>query len=71
MICGGGAQQCRARPLSLPLAFRQILVLAHDEHVGAACNLHRGCIPFKYPRPDEAFDTDTRFAYGLGAHGAL
>ena len=23
-----------------------ILVLASDAHVGAACNLHRGCIPF-------------------------
>jgi len=42
-----------------------ILVLAHDEHVGAACNLHRGCVPFHYPRPDEPFDTDTRFAHAL------
>jgi len=42
-----------------------ILVLAQDEHVGAACNLHRGCVPYLYPRPDEPFDKDTRFAYGL------
>jgi len=42
-----------------------ILVLAHNAHVGAACNLHRGCVPFHYPRPDEPFDTDTRFAYAL------
>ena len=45
-----------------------ILVLCRDAHVGAACNLHRGCVPFHYPRPDEPFDTDTRFAYALGTH---
>ena len=26
-----------------------IMVLASDEHVGAACNLHRGCMPFMCP----------------------
>merc|ERR1711966_190879 len=26
-----------------------IMVLATDEHVGAACNLHRGCMPFACP----------------------
>jgi len=26
-----------------------IMVLASDEHIGAACNLHRGCMPFKCP----------------------
>ena len=26
-----------------------ILVLAVDAHVGASCNLHRGCVPFLCP----------------------
>lgn len=26
-----------------------IMVLASDPHVGAACNLHHGCIPFRCP----------------------
>mmetsp|Transcript_46233 Transcript_46233/g.104182 ORF Transcript_46233/g.104182 Transcript_46233/m.104182 type:complete len:589 (-) Transcript_46233:606-2372(-) len=42
-----------------------ILVLCRDAHVGAACNLHRGCIPFHYPKEDETFDIDARFAYAM------
>jgi len=50
-----------------------ILVLSSDTHVGAACNLHRGCIPFYYP--EAAGDDDksdlgeddqlTRMVYAL------
>ena len=42
-----------------------ILVLASDAHVGAACNLHRGCVPFFYPHPREENDEDTRFAFAI------
>jgi len=42
-----------------------IMVLASEAHVGAALNLHRGCIPFHYPHPREESDEDRRFAYGL------
>ena len=46
-----------------------ILVLASDAHVGAACNLHRGCIPILCP-PELAADKDAsnedeRFAYAI------
>ena len=42
-----------------------IMVLASEVHVGAALNLHRGCIPFHYPHSREESDEDRRFAYGL------
>ena len=48
-----------------------ILVLASDEHVGAACNLHRGCIPILCPPElgaelDDSNDDD-RFAHATTA----
>merc|ERR1719390_591488 len=42
-----------------------IMVLASDEHVGAACNLHRSCRPFECP-PELATiegDEDSKFCY--------
>jgi len=40
-----------------------ILVLASDSHVGAACNLHRGCVPYLCPEElrDAADKEDERF----------
>jgi len=47
-----------------------ILVLASDAHIGAACNLHRGCFPILCP-PDlaslPAAKHDERFAYSISA----
>lgn len=31
-----------------------ILVVTRSAHVGAACNLHRGCIPMLYEKPKPA-----------------
>jgi pyruvate kinase len=44
-----------------------ILVLASDEHVGAACNLHRSCRPFACPAElaSEGASDDERFLYAL------
>ncbi|KAL1510243.1 hypothetical protein AB1Y20_006567 [Prymnesium parvum] len=44
-----------------------ILVLCRDSHVGAACNLHRGCIPFLYPhdKPADGNDIDQRIQFAL------
>ena len=44
-----------------------IMVLASDEHVGASCNLHRGCIPYLCP-PELATiegDEDSKFCYAI------
>jgi hypothetical protein len=45
-------------------------VLASDPHTGAACNLHRGCLPYLYPGgpdtpEDLAGDELTRMVYAL------
>ena len=44
-----------------------IMVLASDVHIGAACNLHRGCRPYACPEnlagPDSS--DDDRFLYAL------
>jgi len=45
-----------------------ILVICRDKHVGAACNLHRGCLPYHYPydKPtDGSEDTTARFIFGM------
>eukprot|EP00965_Chrysotila_dentata_P182630 6030433-Pleurochrysis_carterae.AAC.1 len=44
-----------------------ILVLSRDPHTGAACNLHRGCIPYLYPHPKKEGgpDAEERFAYAM------
>ena len=43
------------------------MVLASDNHVGAACNLHRGCLPYACP-PElaEVGTEDERFAVAIG-----
>ena len=48
-----------------------IMVIARDPNIGAACNLHRGCIPFHYPVPkpattgEVALDVEERFAFAI------
>ena len=42
-----------------------ILVLADNPHVGAACNLYKGCFPFFYPNQRKENDEDERFAYAI------
>merc|ERR1719454_1778901 len=42
-----------------------IMVVARDEHIGAACNLHRGCVPFWYPHPKEDNDIEARFHFAI------
>ena len=45
-----------------------IVVVCRDEHIGAACNLHRGCMPFLYgtPKPtDGSADVEARFHFGI------
>lgn len=42
-----------------------ILVLAKDAHVGAACNLHRGCIPFHCPPESASASEDERLLIAL------
>ena len=41
------------------------MVLASEPHVGAALNLHRGCVPFAYPFEHEPRDEEKRFAYAI------
>jgi len=44
-----------------------IMVLTRSVHMGGACNLHRGCIPFLYPhpKPAEGNDSEERFSYAI------
>jgi len=42
-----------------------VLVLASDANVGAACNLHRGCIPIFNPHGGADFDVERSFALGI------
>ena len=45
-----------------------VLVVARDAHIGAACNLHRNCMPFLYdvPKPtDGSDDIEARFRFGI------
>ena len=43
-----------------------ILVVCRDKHIGAACNLHRGCIPIHYDKEkSETDDLTDRFLFGI------
>lgn len=42
-----------------------IMVIASDLHIGAAINLHRGCMPFRYPHEGKPNDEDFRFALAI------
>jgi len=42
-----------------------VVVLALDEHVGGACNLHRGCLPFLYEPAGGALKLDASLARGI------
>jgi len=43
------------------------MVIARDAHVGAACNLHRGCMPYHYitEKPQTGSDVEDRFHFAL------
>ena len=43
------------------------MVLATDEHIGASCNLHRGCIPYLCPPELAATEgnEDEKFVYAI------
>ena len=44
-----------------------IMVICRDEHIGAACNLHRGCMPYLYggSKPASGSDVEARFRFAL------
>ena len=45
-----------------------ILVICRDPNVGASCNLHRGCIPYHYPKAkpeDGSEDITARFIFAM------
>ena len=43
------------------------MVICRDEHIGASCNLHRGCMPYLYggSKPASGSDVEARFRFAL------